>query len=350
MTSAAPAPVPEGVYLRSCLAPLAGPLARPEVTDIYINRPGELWLETLGGAIERHDKIGLDELTLARLARQVAALSHQGISREHPLLSATLPDGSRIQIVAPPATRGPMALAIRKHVAPRLALADYVSAGAFAATTAAQLNVCTQRSEGLHEQIEARDFAGALAGAVRARKNILISGGTSTGKTTFLNALLREVPADERLILIEDTPELCIEHTNSVGLVAVRGDLGEARVTANDLVAASLRMRPDRIILGELRGSEAFAFLRAINSGHPGSMTTIHADSPEAAIEQLVLLVLQAGTALSRSDVRHYVSQTVDVFVQLGRGGGQRKVEQVTFRLLTRSPALTDVVARSGTG
>jgi len=177
-----------------------------------------------------------------------------------------------------------------------------------------------------------------LAQAVRSRKNILISGGTSTGKTTFLNALLREIPLEERLILIEDTPELAVEQPNHVGLVAVRGELGEARVTANDLVTASLRMRPDRIILGELRGSEAFAFLRAINSGHPGAMTTIHADTPEAAVEQLVLLVLQAGTGLSRADIRHYITQTIDLFVQLRRGPRGRCIDRVTSRARNREP------------
>ena len=156
-----------------------------------------------------------------------------------------------------------------------------------------------------------------------------MSGGTSTGKTTFLNALLREIPPDERLILIEDTPELTVQHDNCVGLVSVRGDLGEARVTANDLVSASLRMRPDRIILGELRGPEAFSFLRAVNSGHPGSMTTIHADSAESAVEQLVMLVLEGGTRLGRADVRHYARQSIGLFVQLCRDGGNRAVEAV---------------------
>jgi type IV secretion system protein VirB11 len=170
-----------------------------------------------------------------------------------------------------------------------------------------------------------------LAAAVRARKNILVSGGTSTGKTTFLNALLREVPAGERLILIEDTPELKVNHENAIGLLAARSELGEARVSANDLVAASLRMRPDRIILGELRGEEAFAFLRAINTGHPGSMTTVHADGAERAIEQVVLLVLQAGTQLSRDDVRHYIKSTVDVFVQLERIAGKRRIAEVVL-------------------
>jgi len=321
----------EGVYLRSYLAPLTGMLARPDVTDIYVNRPGELWIETSGGAIERHDAPALDEATLARLSRQIAALSHQGISREHPLLSATLPDGARVQVVAPPATRGPLALAIRKHVSPDLALGDYVAAGAFAETRGRKVMERSEVDRALAAQLEAGDIAGMLAAAVRARKNILVSGGTSSGKTTFLNALIREIPAHERLILIEDTPELYVAHDNIVGLLAARSALGEAQVTANDLLAASLRMRPDRIILGELRGEEAFAFLRAINTGHPGSMTTVHADSAERAIEQIVLLALQAGTQLNREDVRHYVSRTVDIFVQLDRTGGRRRVAEVVL-------------------
>ena len=321
-----------GVYLRSFLAPLTGMLARPDVTDIYVNRPGELWVETTGGGIERHEAPGLDESTLARLARQIAALSHQGISREHPLLSATLPDGARIQIIAPPATRGPLALAIRKHVSPELDLSDYVQSGAFGETKARQGFERSEGDKALADMLAAGDIGGMLSAAVRGRKNILVSGGTSTGKTTFLNALLKEVPAEERLILIEDTPELFVRHENHVGLIAARSALGEAQVETDDLVAASLRMRPDRIILGELRGKEAYSFLRAVNTGHPGSMTTVHADSPERAVEQIVLLVLQGGTQLSRDDVRHYVSRTVDVFVQLTRSGGRRRVAEVVLR------------------
>ncbi len=327
-TAAAQLPA-SGVYLRSCLAPFDHVLSRPDVTDIYMNRPGELWVETLGGTIERHQNEDISELALARLARQVAALTHQGVSREHPLLAATLPDGSRIQVVAPPATRGPLALAIRRQIAASLTLQDYEATGQFAC--ARSENTAPSGGERLRQLIHERKFADALVLAVRARKNIIVAGGTSTGKTTFLNALLREVPQEERLILIEDTPELAVSHENSVGLVSVRGELGEARVTVNDLVSASLRMRPDRIILGELRGPEAFAFLRAANTGHPGSMTTIHADSPESAVEQLTMLVLQGGTQLARADVRHYVRQSIDLFVQLSRVGGKRMVEAVVL-------------------
>lgn len=317
-------------YLDAYLAPLLPTLRRADVTDIFVNRPGELWIETLGGGLERHDAPEIDEVRLWRLARQIASLSHQGISREHPLLSATLPDGARVQIVAPPATRGPMALAIRKHVVADMTLADYHANGAFLGTRVGH----EQPPEPLVDfaTLGADGLGIALASAVRARKNILVAGGTSTGKTTFLNALIKEIPPAERLILIEDTPELKLNHANAIGLIAVKGDTGEARVSADDLLLASLRMRPDRIILGELRGAEAYTFLRAVNTGHPGSLTTIHADSPEGAIEQLALIILQSGVQLRRADIIDYVNNVVDVFVQLERRGGRRMVSRISAR------------------
>lgn len=314
----------EDIYLDSYLAPLAPYLAQADVTDIYINRPQEVWIETLGGTAECIDAPALTAPLLSRLARQIAATSAQGISREHPLLAASLPDGSRVQIVLPPATRGPIAMALRKHVMRGMSLDDYAAGGAFSSGG--------RRSPTVTEPLVDLDGSGELTllkQAVRARKNILISGGTSTGKTTFLNALLREVPAHERLIFIEDTPELTLSHPNAVGLLAARGSLGEAAVTAEDLLIASLRMRPDRIILGEMRGSEAMTFLRAVNTGHPGSLSTIHADSPDRAIDQLALLVLQTGTKMGWDDVVRYIRRSVDIVVQLRNDQGRRVVEHI---------------------
>jgi len=312
-------------YLGSYLEPLAPYLARPDVTDIFVNRPGEVWIEALGGDPERAEVPELTDKLLYRLARHIAAVNAQGISRAHPLLAGSLPDGSRIQIVLPPATRGTVAMAIRRHLASDLALDDYARAGAFDATrlmdphASIEASMATDSAEG--------DVMGLLRSAVRSRKNVLISGGTSSGKTTFLNALLREIPAHERLIFIEDTAELRIAHANAIGLLAARGGLGEADVTAQDLLIASLRMRPDRIILGEMRGSEALTFLRAVNTGHPGSLSTIHADSPERAIDQLALLVLQTGARMAWDDVVRYVTSSVDLIVQLKREAGQRLVD-----------------------
>lgn len=317
-------------YLAIYLDPLAKHLGRTDVTDVYVNQPGEIWTETLGGEIERHDVPELSEALLGRLARQIASVTHQGISRENPLLAASLPDGARVQVVAPPATRGPLALAIRKQVSAHMSLTDYHASGALDDVRPSHAE--DPREAHLRKLYQAQDWIGFLSAAVRARKTIVVSGGTSSGKTTFLNALLREIDPAERLILIEDTPELEIQNENAVGLLASRSALGEASVTTDDLLLASLRMRPDRIILGELRGVEAFSFLRAINTGHPGSLTTIHADSPARAVEQLALMVLQSRTQLKREDVTTYVESAVDVFVQLERRDGKRRVSHIDWK------------------
>lgn len=318
------------VYLNTYLSALAPLLARPDVTDLFVNQPHEVWIETLGGGLERHDAPGLDETTLWRLARQIASLSHQGVNREHPLLSATLPDGARVQVIAPPATRGPMAIAVRKHIVSDLSLDEYDRAGFFA-----EVRVGAQGRNDLDRELSAllaaNDVRGFFRLAVQGRKNIVVAGGTSSGKTTFVNALLKEIPRNERLILIEDAAEVRIEHPNAVGLLAVKGETGEAKVTAEDLLQASLRMRPDRIIMGELRGREAASFLRAVNTGHPGSITTLHADSAEGAVDQLSMMVLQAGLNLGRDEISRYIRSVVDIFVQLARVDGRRRVSQIVF-------------------
>lgn len=321
----------KNIYLESYLAPLAPYLARAEITDIFVNQPGELWIETIGGGVERCDAPALTGVVLHHLARQIAASSAQGISREHPLLAANLPDGSRVQIALPPATRGEIAIAIRKHVAAGMTLDEFSDAGAFDTTKLACTDGTVASAQKRNSALVAHrgNMGVLLRTAVRQRKNILIAGGTSSGKTTLLNALLREIPRDERLILIEDTAELQLEHANAVGLIAARGALGEAAVDVDDLLIASLRMRPDRIILGELRGQEVRTFLRAVNTGHPGSLSTIHADSPERAIDQIALLVMQAGLNMAWNDVVKYITHSLDVIVQMGRLKGKRVVERV---------------------
>lgn len=326
------------VYLEAYLRPLAVWLGREDVTDILINAPGEVWVETVGGETERFAAPELTDTALLRLAGQIAAATHQGINREHPLLAATLPNGARVQIVAPPATRGALAMAIRKHVTTDLSLDDYAAGGAFDQARSVDLTAAPEEDLELQAALARGDVATFLRLAVQGRKNIIISGGTSTGKTTFLNALVKEIPQAERLVLIEDTPEVRLDHPNAVGLIAVRGTLGEARVTVEDLLQASLRMRPDRIILGELRGGEAYSFLRAVNSGHPGSITTVHADSPRAAVDQIALMVLQAGANLGRAEIVEYVGGVVDVAIQLSRRDGRRLVSEVAYKPASQRP------------
>ena len=191
------------------------------------------------------------------------------------------------------------------------------------------------------------DPIGFLREAVVERKTILISGGTSTGKTTFLNALLREVPVEERVIVVEDTAEVQLHGPNDLGLIAVKGELGEALINTDDLLQAALRLRPDRILLGELRGKEAVSFLRAVNTGHPGSFSTIHANSTAGALEQLALMVMQAGLGLSRSETIDYARSVVDVVVQLGRDGAERKIiaiEELSAR--GKPPSLRDALEK----
>lgn len=332
MTRLAEAGSHDGIYLQSYLVPLAPWLTRDDVTEILVNRPQEIWIEANGvAAMTRVEVPELTAMALTRLATQVARANHQGVSRAHPLLSGLLPGGERIQIIAPPATRQHLAIAIRKHVQVDLDLADYAAAGAFAAVRRGAGHGSTVDAA-LQASLDANDILGFFQGAVAARKNILIAGGTSSGKTTFLNALLKDIGPHERVITIEDTPEVSLDRPNAIGLVAVRGETGEASVTTEDLLQAALRMRPDRLLLGEMRGAEAFSFLRAINTGHPGSISTIHADSPHGAIEQVALLALQARVNLGRAEIIAYARGVIDIVVQLRRDdAGRRIVSEIEF-------------------
>lgn len=308
-----------GVYLAAHLEPFAKWLADDDITEILVNRPGEVWIEAAGiPGMVRHDAPQIDDRLIERLAQQIARETHQGINRERPVLAATLPGGARVQFVAPPATRRHWTMAIRRHRLVDVPLTAY-DHGALPDVSQPQWRSADP----------AADPIAFLRAAVAERATVLISGGTSSGKTTFLNALLREVPAAERIVLVEDTPEIRLAHANSIGLVAVKGEMGEARLSADDLLQASLRMRPDRIVLGEMRGSEAVSFLRAINTGHPGSFSTIHANSPQGALEQLALMVMQAGLGLSRAETIAYAKSVIDVVVQLDRSGGERRVSAI---------------------
>jgi type IV secretion system protein VirB11 len=313
------APLPRSVYLDAYLAPFRPWLERESVTEILVNRPGELWIEDAAlPGMQRIEVPEVDDRLLGRLAEQVARISHQGINREHPLLAATLPDdcgpnGARVQLCGPPATRRHWAMAIRRHRLLDLPL-DAYDRGPIRPIAAAP-----------SPDAEAEPIA-FLRDAIARKRTILISGGTSTGKTTFLNAMLRDIPLTERIVLVEDTPELRLPGPNGVGLIAVKGELGEAKVTASDLLQAAMRLRPDRIVVGELRGSETVSFLRAINTGHPGSFSTVHANSPRGALEQIALMVLQSGLGLSRTETLEYAATVIDVIVQLDRVDGARGI------------------------
>ncbi len=318
--------------LETYLEPLKKLFAEEGVNEISINRPFEAWVEKKGDIrYESIPEIDLDHLK--GLAVLVAQSTEQRISEENPLLSATLPTGFRIQIVIPPACEsGTVGISIRKPSAMKLLLEDYEKMGAFDATAVEALfDVNAEKLNKLLEEKKIKEF---LNTAVICKQNIIISGGTSTGKTTFTNAMLRAIPADERIITVEDAREIELSnHPNRLHLLASKGGQGRAKVTAQELIEACLRLRPDRIIVGELRGAEAFSFLRAINTGHPGSISTLHADTPTMAIEQLKLMVMQAGLGMPPAEIKEYILNVVDIVVQLKRGEkGRRYVSEVYYR------------------
>ena len=320
------------VHVRRALYPLAPWLDAADVVEIVLNRPGEIWVERLGQpAMERHSVPELDEGAVRFLAERVASFSDQAVSAEHPLLSAALPSGERFQAVLPPAVPGGGAFAIRKQVVKDLSLDDFERMGVFKEMAVSEEGAFTPLDAELCRLLQIGERRAFIELAIRSRLSILLSGGTSTGKTTALNALLKVIPPDERIVTIEDTPELRPPQPNALSLIATKGEQGTARVTAQSLLEASLRLRPDRIILGEIRGQEAFTFLQAINSGHPGSLSTVHADSPQGAYEQLALKVLMSGVGLSKEQIIGYVRQALPIVIQLTRDGGVRRWNEVYF-------------------
>jgi type IV secretion system protein VirB11 len=318
--------------LETYLLPFKNIFAEDGVNEVMINKPGEAWVEKAGDQrLVKIPEIDIDHLL--GLGRLVAQSTAQGISEETPLLSATLPNGYRIQVVFPPAVEPNLAaFAIRKGTSMHLSLDKYAEMGAFDNTSTKEIE--DKNNPILCDYLKSGNIKEFIRYAVNCKKNIIISGGTSTGKTTFTNAALGEIPASERLITVEDAREVMLhQHPNKVHLLASKGGQGRAKVTTQDLIEACLRLRPDRIIVGELRGSEAFSFLRAINTGHPGSISTLHADAPAMALEQLKLMVMQAGLGMPPEEVRKYILAVVDIVVQLKRGeGGKRYVSEVYFK------------------
>lgn len=323
-------------FLDVALRPLRRFLDEADVTEISINAPGRLFLERLGrDGMEEHDVPEIDAAAIQHLAERVAASTDQAVNAEKPLLSAALPGGERFQAILPPAAPEGGAISIRRQVVKDLSLEDYQRSGALDLVRIARGTELTEDEQALKVLLEGEDALGFLREAVRRRVSIVVSGGTSTGKTTLLNALLKEIPETERLITIEDTRELRPPQPNTLTLLASKNAQGLAQVDAQMLLEASLRMRPDRLLIGELRGAEAFTFLRAVNTGHPGSLTTVHADSPRGAYEQLALMVMQGGIRLGKSEILDYLHAVLPIVVQLGRRNGRRVVTDIVFTRIT---------------
>jgi type IV secretion system protein VirB11 len=308
-------------------------LADPDVMELCINRPGEAFVETSSGW--RRESLPFADFDwCGRLAKLVANSTQQRIDESSPLLSASLPSGERIQIVIPPATTaGCVAIAVRRPSDHVWSIEELARRGVFHRTrrTRAALDPAETRLLGL---LEACDYEAFMRLAVQSRKNVLVSGPTGSGKTTWTKALMREIPPHERLITIEDASELVLDrHQNHVRLFYSKDGQGVSRVTPKQLLECCLRMKPDRILLAELRAEEAFDYLRNVNSGHPGSITSVHAASAELAFEQLVLLVKQhqGGRELARRDIKSLLYLLIDVVIQFGVEGHERFIKEIWF-------------------
>jgi len=324
---------PESSTLELALRSLRPWLEDPEITELCINRPGVGFIET--GIGWREEPLPFADFDWCqRLAKLVAHATRQRVDEESPLLSASLPRGERIQFVLPPATTpGCVAITIRRPSDRVWSIAELSAMGLFGLTQRSREAIDPVDAE-LETLLERQSYARFLQLAVRSRKNILVSGPTGSGKTTCIKALVREIPASERLITIEDTRELVLDqHPNHVRLYFSKDDQGLARVGPKQLLEACLRMKPDRILLAELRSEEAFDYLRNVNSGHPGSITSVHASSAELAFEQLVLLVKQsrAGAELARADIKALLFTLVDVVVQFGMDHHRRYIKEIWF-------------------
>jgi type IV secretion system protein VirB11 len=334
-------PPPEASALQLTLRGLNPLLARPELTELCINRPGEAWVET-GSGWHREEIAFADFEWCRRLASLVANATHQRVDEQSPLLSASLPGGERVQIVLPPAAAPrTVSITIRKPSLGVWSIGELAARGIFRDTSAATDQVDEVALQ-LKAHLAVREYAEFMRLAVCSRRNILVSGPTGSGKTTWTKALIREIPPHERLITIEDAQELVLDrHPNHVRLFYSKDGQGASQVTPKQLLESCLRMRPDRILLSELRSEEAFDYLRNVNSGHPGSITSIHAASAELAFEQLVLLVKQSrgGQALSREDILHLLHQVVDVVIQFGMRDGRRCIREIWYRPEARCEA-----------
>ncbi|HJS91224.1 MAG TPA: P-type DNA transfer ATPase VirB11 [Steroidobacteraceae bacterium] len=320
--------------LELTLRPIRPLLARPDVMEICINRPSEIFLETHSGW-HREAAAYADLDWCRRFAKLVANFSRQRIDETSPLLSASLPSGERVQIALPPATRqGCVAVNIRRPSEEVWSVGELARRGIFRQTRAAGSGPDEVEME-LGRLLGEQRYEDFMRLAVRSRRNILVSGPTGSGKTTWTKALIREIPAQERLVTIEDAPELVLDsHPNHVRLFYSKDNQGLARVTPKQLLEATLRMKPDRILLAELRAEEAFDYLRNVNSGHPGSITSVHASSAALAFEQLVLLVKQSegGRQLARRDIRSLLKRLIDVIIQCGVERHQRFIKEIWYR------------------
>jgi pilus assembly protein CpaF len=290
------------------LGPLQQLLDEPSITEIMVNGPDVVYVEQ-NGKLLRTEVSFSSEDHLRRIIERIVSRVGRRIDESSPLVDARLADGSRINAVIPPLAFSGSSLTIRKFARDPFKVHDLIAFGTLTTELAELLQAC-----------------------VEARLNVLVSGGTGTGKTTLLNVLSSYIPHDERIITIEDAVELQLQQDHVVRLESRPPNIeGRGEVTIRDLVRNSLRMRPDRIVIGEVRGGESLDMLQAMNTGHEGSISTIHSNSPRDAISRLETLVLMAGMDLPLRAIREQIASAIDVVVQIARlRDGSRRVTQIT--------------------
>ena len=288
--------------------PLEPLLKDPTVSEIMVNGPRKVYVERRG-KIEKSEVVFRDNDHLLQIIDRIVSKVGRRVDETSPLCDARLPDGSRVNAVIPPIALDGASLSIRRFGANPLKLEDLLNYKAFTP-----------------------EMAMLLEGAIKARLNVIISGGTGSGKTTLLNTLSAFIPGDERLVTIEDAAELQIQQDHVVRLETRPPNIeGKGAITTRDLVKNALRMRPDRIIVGECRGGESLDMLQAMNTGHSGSMTTLHANSPRDGLARLETMVLMAGADLPIKAMRQQIASAVDLIVQVNRlQGGPRKLTSIT--------------------
>jgi type IV secretion system protein VirB11 len=341
--------------VRQLLRPLERFFRLEGVTEVVVNRPGEVLYEQ-GAAWKTEAVPELPFDRLQSLVRAIATYSDQDIGPRTPILSAILPDGQRIQIMVPPAVEPQtISLSIRLPASTIRSLEDYARDGAFdrylwaASPELATLRpTLSARDVALVDRLQARDLAGFLRSAVQDRRNIAVVGDTGSGKTTLMKTLCQHIPREDRIVTIEDVRELQLPlHDNVVHLLYSKGGQGVADITPADLIAASMRMRPDRVLLAELRGSEAFDFLKLLTTGHSGSITSFHAESCALATERYVLMSKEHADAgiFDADGLKRLVRLTVDIILHVraevvndaARGATKRRyVSEVHFDPVAR--------------
>lgn len=297
-----------------------------QVIEIAVNVDGSVWVEKTGEwFLTQVAEPG--HVDVVQTAKLIAGVAGMAISKDHPILSTrtTWKDLTlRVQVVAPPAVEQGAAISIRKYLSMDFKIADFKFLREPGKSGAPGHK---EQVEAISDCIMAGDAERAMQLAVEGRLSVLISGGTSTAKTSLARAMINYVDPRARLITIEDAIEIQPKHQNLVELVADRDETSPR--SADKLLQSSLRMRPDRIVVGELRGSEAWTFMEAINTGHGGSITTIHADSAKMAIERLSMMVIRAGIEMPFQEIHRYVITTIDLVIQLQRIDGVRGIDDI---------------------